>query len=482
MNSAVPPPPPAPKPKEDSRLKLNDLELPDENANESEDMLASLADFLNSSDELDMSPMEAEEMLAKINLLNEQLDGEVEVEEEEEEREPSPLSSPIQSANNYNHSKSAVSAAKSPSNSSMKLLLHNASRMSVRQSPRPTPYQVWRQSHGPDSIPKETKKLSEGEWDNLVDRLNESGRRKKMTVLRAQHKQIADQFAELSFVPKICAKSRELAQNMEHLPDRLDNIMRLKREKQHKILQRRKQAELAPATFKPNTKVPCVCGRGKGLNESSPHELEKHTDFCLNFMNACTTLNKKCKMQTMSNNIKRSVNDLLEFAETKNRKAIQRRHIIEEVQQRDMTFSPQISRNSKKIYERMVREGRNLKKSSRALITGTYQDIGHEEEKFVPEINERSRFARRGDASNVYSRLYEHGMQHIQKRVDTDDSRLGKYVNTLDLPQPITEVHPDNFHSSRLVVREEKDPMAVTQVVYQPKEHNFILQRLGIME
>ncbi len=38
--------------------------------------------------------------------------------------------------------------------------------------------------------------------------------------------------------------------------------------------------ELNDATFKPDLKTPCVCGKGKGLKDSSALEAAKHTYVC----------------------------------------------------------------------------------------------------------------------------------------------------------------------------------------------------------
>ena len=65
--------------------------------------------------------------------------------------------------------------------------------------------------------------------------------------------------------------------------------------------------ELNNATFRPDLKTPCVCGKGKGLRDSSALETAKHTVFCQNFMRACESLNKNSEVQNMSDKMRRHV-------------------------------------------------------------------------------------------------------------------------------------------------------------------------------
>ena len=58
---------------------------------------------------------------------------------------------------------------------------------------------------------KADPRLTEGEWDELVEHLNDSGRERHQARMREQNKQISVELAGLRFKPKINKKSREMA-------------------------------------------------------------------------------------------------------------------------------------------------------------------------------------------------------------------------------------------------------------------------------
>jgi hypothetical protein len=102
----------------------------------------------------------------------------------------------------------------------------------------------------------QTKKMTSAEWDGLVDRLNFLSRKKQAELMRAQHKQIADELQGLTFTPHITKKSRLLAAHNKSLPERVAALMRRKRAKIDKVRHERAQRELAEATFQPNLNHP----------------------------------------------------------------------------------------------------------------------------------------------------------------------------------------------------------------------------------
>ncbi len=71
---------------------------------------------------------------------------------------------------------------------------------------------------------------------------------------------------------------------------------------------------------------------------------------------------------------------------------------------KEVTAVPAINKNSKKLLAMMAAKGRVIK--SKRIVTGDYQDAGHEEETFVPNIESRSKNFSHED-SDVYNRLYK---------------------------------------------------------------------------
>ena len=107
--------------------------------------------------------------------------------------------------------------------------------------------------------------------------------------------------------------------------------------------------ELNNATFKPDLKTPCVCGKGKGLRDSSALETAKHTLFCQNFMRACESLNKNSEVQNMSDKMRRHVSHFAQYDTNRAIRAQQRRQIIQEIEDQELTFSPAVNPNSLKV-------------------------------------------------------------------------------------------------------------------------------------
>ena len=132
--------------------------------------------------------------------------------------------------------------------------------------------------------------------------------------------------------------------------------------------------------------------------------------------------------------------------EYKRIRAQQRQQIMEEVENRELTFTPQINPNSyavrvhgsglfvrallclnsrqcilqlarrfkaKKQTENQ-RKAAQLKKKADALARGqrvlpSNRDKGHEQETFTPKINRRSRRTKKNPAGNIYERMYREG-------------------------------------------------------------------------
>lgn len=86
----------------------------------------------------------------------------------------------------------------------------------------PTPYEVWRAKHGDaDSGPKVCSRLRgprgrdltrvplqrvvlrKKDWSELVDRLNESSKRKEVRLMKVQHRKLAEELEGLNFKPQI---------------------------------------------------------------------------------------------------------------------------------------------------------------------------------------------------------------------------------------------------------------------------------------
>jgi hypothetical protein len=266
-----------------------------------------------------------------------------------------------------------------------------------------------------------------------VDRLNESSKAKQAYLLQAQHRQIADELSGLTFTPHITKKSRELAAHNKALPERMAALLRRKKAKIDKVKHERARAELSEATFQPM------------LNTGKKHSSSR-----------------------------RRVGHLMKYEIERRIRQSQRKQILQEVEDRELTFSPQINPHSMRIVQRVTRErvakaeearqhlakgdeaaaaeaaaaslgkttARSIQREQAAVAASTLAQVerqvkrgklrriplgpvgltmlpGHEEERFHPKVNERSRQVATRNAQygrNVYDRLYGHATELVKKK------------------------------------------------------------------
>lgn len=90
--------------------------------------------------------------------------------------------------------------------------------------------------------------------------------------------------------------------------------------------------------------------------------------------------------------------------ENKRIRAVQRKQIIQEMEDKELTFSPQINQKSIEILQGDPTPRRALKKSDFSKLKH-HELPGHEEESFQPAINKRSQLAT-GAGVPVHDRLY----------------------------------------------------------------------------
>lgn len=254
--------------------------------------------------------------------------------------------------------------------------------------------------------------MTQSAWEELVARLSESGTRKEISLLQAQHKQLKDQLAGLSFTPHISEKSRKLAELNKALPDRVAALMRKKKAKLDKIRTERAEKELQEATFRPN------------LNKS----------------------------KTPVDGMVRKIGHLMQYEMDRRVRAEQRRAIIQEQEARDLVFQPKINKNSARIVARLKAEAesevappspgpRSEKKKLVDTIANNNNNKpgrsnlpGHEQETFRPQINEKSRTLHRPgiDDVDVYTRLFTKGAGSKSPRGSTNNSVLNESSNIND--------------------------------------------------
>jgi hypothetical protein len=340
----------------------------------------------------------------------------------------------------------------------------HASTGSVQMPKGPKPVDLWRAAHEINRAVKDKVALTKDEWSNLVGRLTDSSKSKQLHLLRSQHKQIADELAGMTFTPHISEKSRELAAHNKTLPDRVAALMRKKKAKLDKIRQEKAQRELSEATFRP-------------------------------VINKRSSTAPPTDRGPMSDTQRRRVGHLMQYEMDKRIRAAQRREIIREMEEKSLTFSPAINRNSIRIVERLQREREGdatqipayslqdagvhsgavspSRAGKRDIPLGRSFLPGHEEETFHPKINPKSQalYKNSTEDKSVYDRLY--GTSSSQKK-----SELG---------EPTSQVAPTPAKSSvtSFPVDEAGEPAPghpqyFNVVAYNKEKMGFVLKLLRV--
>lgn len=247
----------------------------------------------------------------------------------------------------------------------------------VRSANRPTPYEVWATKHEYNHPPKKPVKLTEKGWDSLVNHLHSSEHVKKKTLMQRQHKEIAEQLKSLPFKPELNANSLKIAQGTVPLPKRQNRILKQRGDYLMKQREQKLKDEMKECSFVPKSDL----------------SAEKNNAWL-----------RKAKKST-----ERTVDDIMDFHREKLIRRQQMKQLQEELQGRELTFTPQLSRHSAVIVQKMQKEGRleqnqttgqTVRHDIDVKAINPYKseykpeasstDPGHEEEIFEPQIESRT--------------------------------------------------------------------------------------------
>jgi len=285
---------------------------------------------------------------------------------------------------------------------------------------RPTPYQVWQEARGGGggggggsgsgkhasndrAEGRPPTRLSQKGWEDLLRHLNGADVAKKIKLMKQHHKNLADELRQLSFKPELNRNSVVMASQTLPLSARRTSIIKSHQD----YISSRQEAGMKKmmdgCTFKPKLKA----------RRLSKAYLDK------------------------AGIARRTVEDYFKYESDCRVRRLQRKQKMEELEGRELTFTPQLSRNSALIYEKLEKEGklvadpitRQTMTRGKPPPTYTSQDPGHEEETFEPTIVSRSATFKRagtsgGGSCSVYQRLYQSG---IEKTVKQHNQQVATY-------------------------------------------------------
>jgi len=191
-------------------------------------------------------------------------------------------------------------------------------------SEKPSPYEVWHQKNKDKFAKKKpVAKLNGQQWDNLVEKMHQSNRVKQSAMIKEQNQGLAAELEGFSFKPRINKTSMDLSATMKSLNLRIPDMIA---ESKKMLETKRKESaeqEVAECSFKP---------KRNGA---------KNSDMYL----------KKLGREKMV------PEDLIRYEAERARRNEVRKQIVDEIEERNLTFKPQLGEKSIKLQEKLLQRG-----------------------------------------------------------------------------------------------------------------------------
>eukprot|EP00618_Florenciella_parvula_P018257 CAMPEP_0119466226 /NCGR_PEP_ID=MMETSP1344-20130328/982_1 /TAXON_ID=236787 /ORGANISM="Florenciella parvula, Strain CCMP2471" /LENGTH=412 /DNA_ID=CAMNT_0007498527 /DNA_START=293 /DNA_END=1531 /DNA_ORIENTATION=+ len=333
---------------------------------------------------------------------------------------------------------------------------------------RPTPYEVWATKNEVTKIVKPPKVMKDEEWDGLVERLHGTKRSKESTIKQQQNRELAEQLRELHFKPTLNDNSRRIAADTKRGP--MLRRMEMDLEVREKKLQQKREEQA-----------------DEEIKELQPKPNLEGSKQSLKYL-------KQANKPTS-----RTVEDIMQYGEETKLRRLQRKQIMEELENRELTFTPQLNRASLLLQEKMRREGRSTyckdsgqthtrHKNGKARATMTNADPGHEDETFHPQIHTKTKLAKRSDGKSAHERLYDNAHEVNVKKHNEQVALLENF--TKGMPLKATEQSKrDRSSSSATWVQDRKlsktgkagtsAPAQFLNTLEYSPSLDFILERLN---
>lgn len=195
----------------------------------------------------------------------------------------------------------------------------------VRLPDRPTPFEVWKnkQTRADKYVPKKkkTEKLTVTQVEKMVDKMHATNRVKHEEAVRIQNEGLKQELEGYEFKPNINKTSLDLAATMKPISERMPEMVAEKKRILARKREDREKEEMATASFQP-TRMGAKTS-DKYLKKMGRSAMAKPEDFFL-------------------------------YHQEKIRRNEQRKNIIENIESREMIFTPQLPESSRRIHESMM--------------------------------------------------------------------------------------------------------------------------------
>ena len=187
---------------------------------------------------------------------------------------------------------------------------------------RPTPYEVWHAKHeGPKSKKVGSTKLSSSAMDIMISKMHQSNRLKHDETIRVQNEGLKQELQGFEFKPRINKTSKELAATMKPIAERMPEMVAEKERILTRKREDRDRDEMATCAFQP-TRI--------GAKMSDKY------------------------LKKMGRSAKARPEDFFAYQAEKVRRNEQRRQIIDNIEARELIFTPQLPASSRRMHESMT--------------------------------------------------------------------------------------------------------------------------------
>lgn len=195
----------------------------------------------------------------------------------------------------------------------------------VRLPDRPTPYEVWKnkQTQAEKYVPQRKKvdKLTTTQVEKMISKMHANNRTKHEEAIRIQNEGLKSELEGYEFKPRINQTSLDLAATMKPIAERMPEMVAEKQRILARKREDRDKEEAATASFKPARQGAKTSD--KYLKKMGRSAMARPEDFFL-------------------------------YHQEKIRRNEQRKNIIENIEAREMIFTPQLPETSRRIHEKML--------------------------------------------------------------------------------------------------------------------------------
>lgn len=195
----------------------------------------------------------------------------------------------------------------------------------VRLPDRPTPFEVWKnkQTRAEKYVPnrKKVDKMTTTQVEKMIGKMHANNRAKHEEAIRIQNEGLKSELEGYEFKPRINQTSLDLAATMKPIAERMPEMVAEKQRILARKREDRDKEEQATASFKPTR---------QGAKTSDKY------------------------LKRMGRSAMARPEDFFLYHQEKIRRNEQRKNIIENIEAREMVFTPQLPETSRRIHEKML--------------------------------------------------------------------------------------------------------------------------------